>query len=73
MKVLISKSPEYKPIAIILEIARFRLYRLVQTGSLEETKKRNILKLEFRNKGPDAVNISNILNYEKVRLAVSRS
>ena len=44
MKVLISKSPEYKPTAIILEIARFRLYKLVQTGSLEETKKRNIQK-----------------------------
>ena len=55
----ISNSLEYKLIAIILDIARFKLYKPVQTKSLEGATKRNFLKLEFRNKGLDAVNILN--------------
>ena len=62
MNVCIPNSPEYKPIAIILDIARWRLYKQVEIASLEETTKRTFLKLEFRNKGFGAVNISNILS-----------
>ena len=50
----IPNSPEYKLIAIILDIDIFKLYKPVQTGSLEEITKRNFLKLEFRHKGLDA-------------------
>ena len=49
-----------------LDVAKFRLYKPVQTVSLEETPTRDFLKLDFRNKGLDTVNISNILNHKKV-------
>ena len=55
-----------KLVAIILDVAKFRLYQPVQTVSPEETTTRDFLKLDFRNKGLDAVNISNILNHNKV-------
>ena len=67
----IPNSPECKLIAIILDIARFNLYKPVQTGSWEEITKQNFLKLEFRNKGLSAVNISDILNHKKIKSAVS--
>ena len=65
-KTFIQNSPEYKLVAIILDVAKFRLYKPVQIVSPEETPTRDFLKLDFRNKGLDAVNISNILNYNKV-------
>ena len=46
----IVNSPKYKLVAVISDI---------QTGSQEEIPKGNFLKLEFRNKGIEAVNISN--------------
>ena len=63
-KIYVQNSPEYKLVAIVLDVAKFRLYKPVQTVSPEET--RDFLKLDFRNKGLDAVNISNILNHKKV-------
>ena len=48
--------PEYKRVDIILDVAKFRLYKPVQTVSPEETPTRDFLKLDFRNKGLDAVN-----------------
>ena len=52
--------------AFIREI-EFRFeFKQFQTFSPEETPTRDFLKLDFRNKGPDAVNISNILNHKKV-------
>ena len=42
------------------------LYKPVQTVSPEETPTRDFLKLDFRNKGLDAVKIGNILNHKKV-------
>ena len=65
-KTYVENSPEYKLVAIILDVAKFRLYKPVQTVSPEETPTRNVLKLDFRNKGLDTVNISNILNHKKV-------
>ena len=65
-KTYVQNSPEYKLVAIILDVAKFRLYKPVQTVSPEETPTRDFLKFDFRNKGLDAVNISNILNHMKV-------
>ena len=62
----VQNSPEYKLVAIILDVAKIRLYKPVQTVSPEETPTRDFLKLDFRNKGLDAVNINNILNHKKV-------
>ena len=64
-KTYVPNSPEYKLVAIILDVAKFRLCKPVQTVSSEETPTRDFLKLDFRNKGLDAVNISNILNHKK--------
>ena len=69
-KTYVQNSPEYKLVAIILDVAKFRLYKPVQTVSPEETPTRDFLKLDFRNKGLDAVNISNILNHKKVTSAI---
>ena len=63
-KTYVQNPPEYKLVAIILDVAKFRLYKPVQTVSPEET--RDFLKLYCRNKGSDDVNISNILNHKKV-------
>ena len=65
-KTYVQNSPEYKLVAIILDVAKFRLYKPVQPVSPEETPTRDYLKLDFRNKDLDAVNISNILNHKKV-------
>ena len=53
-------------VAISLDVAKFRLYKLFQTVSPEETPTRDFLKLDFRNKVLDAVNISIILNHMKM-------
>ena len=62
-KTYVQISPEYKLVAIVLDVAKFRLYKPVQTVSPEETPTRDFLKLDFRNKGLD---VSNILNHKKV-------
>ena len=72
-KTYVQNSPEYHfgccyhwMVAIILDVAKFRLYKPDQTVSPEEILTRDFLKLDFRNKGLDAVNISNILNHKKL-------
>ena len=50
-KIYVKNSPEYKLVAIILDVAKFRLYKPVQTVSPKETPTRDFLKLDFRNKG----------------------
>ena len=65
-KTYVQNSHEYKLVGIILDIAKFRLYKPVQTVSPEETPTRDFLKLDFRNKGLDAINICNIQNHKKV-------
>ena len=51
---------------ISLDVAKFRLYKPVQKVPPEETPTRDFLKLDFKNKGLEAFNISNILNHKKV-------
>ena len=70
-KTYVQHSPEYKLVAIILDVAKFKLYKPVQTVSPKETPTRDFLKLDFRNKSLDAVNISNILNHKKVTSTIS--
>ena len=65
-KTFVQNSSKYKLVAIILDVAKLRLYKPVQTVSPEETPTRDFLKLDFKNKGLDAINISNILNHRKV-------
>ena len=65
-KTYVPNSPEFKLVAIILDVAKFRLYRPVQTVSPEETPTCDFLKLDYRNKGLNVVNISNILNHNNV-------
>ena len=65
-KTYVRNSPDYNLVAIILDVAKFRLYKPIQTVSPEETPTRDFLKLDFRNKGLDAVNISSILNHKNV-------
>ena len=65
-KTCVPNTPEYKLVAILLDVAKFTLYNPVQTISPEETPSRNFLKLGFRNKSLDAINISNIMNHKKV-------
>ena len=65
-KMYFPNSPEYKLVAIVLDVAKFSLYKPVQSVSPEETHTRAFLKFDFRNKGIDALNISKILNRQKV-------
>ena len=69
-KTYVQNSPEYKLVAIILDVAEFRLYKPVQTVSPEETPTRDFLKLDFRNKCLDSVYISNILNHKRVTTTI---
>ena len=62
-------SNKYKLFSIILDIAHHRLFKPVSiTGNEEE--KRSFLKLNFANKGLDAINLSNILHSKNVRSKV---
>ena len=54
---------------LVLDIATYRLFRPVRSDSTENPN-RNFMKIEFRNKGLDAINISNILNYKDVKAAI---
>ena len=58
-------SMEYKLTAIISDIAHHRLYKPVSTSNTSNSGK-SFLKINFSNKGLDAVNISNILRNKKV-------
>ena len=57
---------EYKLDAIILDIAHNRLFKPVQVNTTGSDLKRHFLKLQFSNKGIDAINIANILNHKYV-------
>ena len=49
-KIYVPNSPEYKLVAIILDVAKFRLYKPVQTVSPEETPTRDFLKLDQKQR-----------------------
>ncbi|MCU7801424.1 MAG: hypothetical protein KZQ70_15165, partial [gamma proteobacterium symbiont of Lucinoma myriamae] len=52
-----------------MDIAHHRLFKPVLTGSADE-ENRSFLKINFKNKGLDAINISNILHHKKVTSTV---
>ena len=57
-------STKYKLVAIITDVGQYRLYRPVRTG--EQVSTRSFLKINFTNKGIDAINLGNILHHKKV-------
>lgn len=64
-----SRSVLYGLVAIIMDIANHRLFKPVSTTSNSE-EKRNFFKVEFANKGLDAVNISNIFHQKSVQKTI---
>ena len=70
MKSFFANTPGYKRTGIFLDIAKYRRFRPGYTGTTEITK-RNLMKMEFRNKCLDSFNISNILYHKDVKAAVS--
>ena len=72
MKCFPQNSPGYKLTGIILDIATYRLFRHVRSDSTENPN-RNFIKIEFRNRGLDAINISNILNHNDAKASCSTS
>ena len=66
-----SSTPEYALNSIIMDIAHHRLFQPVRvTDDNCSKQKRLFLKLKFKNKGIDALNISNVLNHKKVQSCV---
>ena len=57
-------TPEYRLGAVIMDIANHRLFKPTRTEEPTPTP-RLFFKLQYANKGIDAVNISNILNQKK--------
>ena len=53
-------SAEYRVIAIILDIANFRLFRLVRSDVPAENPK-HFMKIKFFNKAVDAINLLALL------------
>ena len=62
-------SNEYKLTAIVLDIAGHRLIKPVGTKK-DEIDKRSFLKLSFANKGPDGINLGNILHHKSVKCKI---
>lgn len=56
-------TPEYRLRSMIMDIAYHRLFKPTQTENTAHTP-RYFFKLQFANKGIDAVNISKILNHK---------
>lgn len=66
-----SSTPENRLNVMIMNVAYHRLFKPLQIrdGILFEYSRR-FLKLNFTNKGIDAVNISNILRHEKTKSCI---
>ena len=60
------ESAEYRVTAIILDTAQYRLFRLVRSDILSTDAKTHFIKLDFINKGIDAVNLPSILRSKSV-------
>ena len=60
------ESAEYRVTAIILNTAQYRLFRPVCSDLLSTDAKTHFIKLDFVNKGIDAVNLSSILRSKSV-------
>ena len=65
------KSAEYRVSATILHIAQYRLFRSVRSDLLSTNAKTHFIKLNFINKGIDAVNLPSILRSKSVIETVS--
>ena len=59
------ESAEYSITAIILETAHYRLFRPVRSDQSTDAKK-HFIKLDFINKGIDAVNLPSVLRSKSV-------
>ena len=55
------ESAEYRVTTIILDTAQYRLFRPVRSDLLSEEAKTHFIKLDFMNKGIDAVNVPSVL------------
>lgn len=62
-------TPEYRLGSMIMDIAYHRLFKPTQTENTAHAP-RHFFKLQYANKGIDAVNISNILNHKKVQSCI---
>ena len=60
------ESAEYSVTAIILDTAQYRLFRPVRSDLLSTDAKTHFIKLDFINKGIDAVNLPSILRSKSV-------
>ena len=60
------ESAEYRVTAIILDTAQYRLFRSVCSDLLSTDAKTHFIKLDFINKGIDAVNLPSILSSNSV-------
>ena len=65
------ESAEYRVTAIILDTAQYRLFRPVRSDLLSTDAKTHFIKLDFINKGIDAVNLPSILRSKLVTETVS--
>ena len=61
---------EYKLTAIIMDIANNRLFKPVCLDANNNNEVRHFFKVHFRNKGIDAIKISNILNNKHVKAKI---
>ena len=60
------ESAEYRVTAIILDTAQYRLFRPVRSDLLRADAKTHFIKLDFINKGIDAVNLHSILRSKSI-------
>ena len=60
------ESAEYRVTAIILDTAQYRLFRPVRSDLLSTDAKTHFIRLDFINKGIDAVNLPSILRSKSV-------
>ena len=65
------ESAEYRVTAIILDTAQYKLFRPVHSDLLSTDAKTHFIKLDFINKGIDAVNLPSILRSKSVTETVS--
>ena len=60
------ESAEYRVTAIILDTAQYRLFRPVRSDLLSTDAKTHFIRLDFINKGIDAINLPSILRSKSV-------
>ena len=60
------ESAEHRVTAIILDTAQYRLFRPVRSDLLSTDAKTHFIKLDFINKGIDAVNLPSILRSKSI-------